>query len=78
MCLLKTTILEAELEKVPIVNEKGTIEAGSNKFNIGIRIRLAPPPQIALTQNAAIVAKNNKKIFPIIIKSLEKYVYEIG
>lgn len=50
MCFLKTTILDAELVNVPIVNENGTTDVGKSKFKMGIRIRLAPPPQIALIQ----------------------------
>ncbi len=60
---LNTTILEAELVKVPIVNEKGTTDEGNSKLSIGISIRLAPPPQIALTQNANIVPINSNEIF---------------
>ena len=51
---LKTTILEAELVTVPTVNENGTSEVGRSKFKIGIKIKLAPPPQIALIQKATI------------------------
>ena len=65
---LNTTILEAELVNVPIVKEKGTKEVGSNKFNTGINIRLAPPPQIALIQNATIAPK--KRITNLIIISV--------
>lgn len=66
--LLNTAILEAELVKVPIVREKGTNDVGNSRFKIGIRIRLAPPPQIALIQNASIVPANKKTIFKIISK----------
>lgn len=61
ICFLKTKILDAELVSVPTVKENGTTDVGSNKFNAGIRIKLAPPPQIALSQNAKIVVKNKNE-----------------
>ena len=67
MDFLKTAILETELENVPIVNEKGIKEDGKIKFKSGIKIKLAPPPQIALIQNAKIVARSNSDIFKSII-----------
>lgn len=60
MCFLKTAIRDTELVKVPIVKEKGTTELGINRLRTGIKIRLAPPPQIALIQNARIVPKKQK------------------
>jgi hypothetical protein len=60
---LKTAILDVELENVPIVNEKGMTEEGKIKFKSGIKIKLAPPPQMALIQNAKIVARSNSAIF---------------
>lgn len=63
---LKTTILDAELVKVPMVKEKGTTDVGKSKFKIGITIKLAPPPQIALIQKAIIVTKNKSNVFKII------------
>ena len=63
---LNTAILEAELEKVPIVNANGITEEGKIKFNIGIKIKLAPPPEMALIQKAIIVARNNRDIIEII------------
>ncbi len=66
MCCLKTAILDAELVNVPIVNENGTTDVGSNKFSIGIRIKLAPPPAIALSQKATIVTRKRMLIFIII------------
>ena len=66
MCFLNTAILDAELVKVPIVNEKGTTEVGSNRFRIGTNMRLAPPPHIALSQKARIVPENKRTIFKII------------
>ena len=63
---LNTAILEAELVNVPIVKAKGITDEGKIKFSSGISIKLAPPPQIALIQNAIIVAKNNSDIFKII------------
>lgn len=74
MCFLKTTILDAELVNVPIVNENGTTDVGKSKFKMGIRIRLAPPPQIALIQKASIVPRNNRVIFIIIVFS----TFEVG
>jgi len=71
ICFLKTTILDAELVNVPIVNENGTTEVGRSKFKIGIRIRLAPPPQIALIQKATIVPRNNRVNFIIIFQKLQ-------
>lgn len=62
ICFLKTIILDAELVKVPIVKENGTTELGNKRLRIGIKIRLAPPPQIALIQNAKIVPKNKRMI----------------
>ena len=59
ICFLKTAILDIELEKVPKVKENGTKELGRKRFNIGISIKLAPPPQIVLIQNATILPKNN-------------------
>ena len=56
---LKAAIREAELVKVPIVKENGTTDVGIIKLRIGISIKLAPPPQIALIQNATIAPKNN-------------------
>jgi hypothetical protein len=67
ICFLKTAILDTELVKVPIVNENGTTELGNNKLNIGIRMRLAPPPQMALSQKAKIVPENKRIIFKIIV-----------
>jgi len=63
---LKTAILEAELIKVPIVNEKGTTDVGKSQLSSGIKTKLAPPPQIALIQNAAMVAVNSIKNLTII------------
>jgi len=63
---LNTAILDAELVNVPIVKAKGITDEGKIKFSSGINIKLAPPPQIALIQNAIIVAKNNSAIFKII------------
>ena len=63
---LNTTIREAELVKVPIVKEKGTKDAGKSRLSMGIKIKLAPPPQIALIQNAKIVPKKSKIIFKVI------------
>jgi hypothetical protein len=60
MCFLNTTIREAELANVPMVNEKGTIEEGNTQLRIGISIKLAPPPQIALIQKAMSVAPKIK------------------
>ena len=69
MCFLKTAIREAELAKVPIVKEKGTTEVGSKRLRTGIKIKLAPPPQIALIQNAKIVPAKSNKIFGNMILS---------
>ncbi|GGF10528.1 hypothetical protein GCM10010984_29530 [Chishuiella changwenlii] len=66
ICFLKTAILDTELVNVPIVSEKGTTDVGNSKLRIGISIRLAPPPQIALNQNAKIVPVNNNIKFKII------------
>ena len=66
MDLLNTAILEAELVNVPMVKENGTTEDGKVKFNKGISIKLAPPPQMALIQNAKIVASSNNEIDEII------------
>jgi len=60
ICFLKTAILDAELVNVPIVSENGTTEVGKRRFKSGMRIRLAPPPQIALSQKAKTVPKNNR------------------
>lgn len=68
ICFLKTAIRDTELVKVPIVKEKGTTELGINRLRTGIKIRLAPPPQIALIQNARIVPKNKSAILNIIFK----------
>ncbi|MCS3869863.1 hypothetical protein J3D55_002779 [Chryseobacterium ginsenosidimutans] len=57
---MKTAILETELVKVPMVKEKGTTELGRIKFKIGINSKLAPPPQIALIQNAIMVSDEKK------------------
>ena len=73
ICRLKTTILETELVNVPIVNEKGMTDEGNIKFKRGIRIRLAPPPQIALIQKATIVLKNRITKFVIIFQKLKSY-----
>lgn len=62
MCFLKTAIRDTELVNVPIVRENGTTEAGNKRLRIGIKMRLAPPPQMALSQNAKMVPKNNKII----------------
>jgi hypothetical protein len=62
MSFLKTIILDAELVKVPIVKEKGTTEVGRSQLSKGTNIKLAPPPQIALIQNARIVAKKSSPI----------------
>ena len=62
----KAAIREAELVKVPIVNENGTTDVGIIKLSIGIRIKLAPPPQIALIQKANIAPRNNMKILKTI------------
>ncbi|RTZ46604.1 hypothetical protein EJ377_21225 [Chryseobacterium arthrosphaerae] len=75
ICFLNTAIRDAELVNVPIVREKGTNDAGSSKLRTGIRIRLAPPPQIALIQNASTVPPNNSTIFKIISKSIYTSVY---
>ena len=64
---LNTAILDAELVNVPIVNENGTTEVGKSKFRTGIKIKLAPPPQIALIQNAKIAPKKRSPIFNIIL-----------
>ena len=69
ICFLNTAILETELVKVPIVNENGTTEVGNNKLRIGIKIKLAPPPQIALNQKAIMVPKNNKIRLTVILTS---------
>lgn len=69
MDFLNTTIREAELAKVPMVNENGITETGKNKFSIGSKIRLAPPPQMALTQNAITVTKKRRMIFNAILTS---------
>ena len=66
ICFLKTAIREAELLKVPTVKENGTTDEGKIKFNKGIKIKLAPPPQIALIQNATTVPKKSKRIFNMI------------
>lgn len=66
ICFLNTTIREAELENVPTVNEKGTSEVGSRILRIGTKIKLAPPPHIALIQKAKIVANSRSEIFRII------------
>jgi len=63
---LNTATLEAKLINVPMVKENGTTEEGKIKFSSGINIRLAPPPQMALIQNAKIVANSNSAIFKII------------
>lgn len=60
MDLLNTAMREAELEHVPMVKENGTTEEGRIKFSSGIRIKLAPPPQIALIQKATTVARNSR------------------
>lgn len=67
MAFRNTAILEAELENVPIVNENGITEEGKIKFKIGIKIKLAPPPEIALIQKAISVARNNSIIIRNII-----------
>ena len=72
---LKTTILDAELVNVPIVNENGITAGGKVKFRIGIKIKLAPPPQMALSQNAKIVARNIKVILKIIFIIQLNYFY---
>lgn len=59
ICRLNTTILEAELVKVPMVREKGTKAGANRRLRTGIKIRLAPPPQMALIQKEAIVAKKS-------------------
>lgn len=66
MCFLNTAILEAELVNVPIVREKGTTEVGNKVFKIGISIKLAPPPQMALIQKAIMVATKRNTIFKTI------------
>ncbi len=66
ICFLNTAILEAELVNVPTVKEKGTTEVGNNKLSTGINIKLAPPPQIALIQNAKIAPKKSNEILKII------------
>lgn len=70
ICFLNMLILETELEKVPKVRAKGTWEAGRKIFNIGIRIKLAPPPHIALIQKAMILPankmNNSNSIFDIV------------
>lgn len=45
-------ILELELEKVPIDKAAGTCEIGIRAPKIGIKSKPAPPPQIALNENA--------------------------
>ena len=65
ICFLKTAIREAELLKVPTVKENGTTDEGKIKFNKGIKIKLAPPPQIALIQNATTVPKKSKNKKPL-------------
>ena len=67
---LNTAILDAELVNVPIVKANGTTDEGKSKFSIGMSIKLAPPPQIALIQNATTVAPNNSTIFKIILFQL--------
>ena len=67
MCFLKTTIRETELATVPVVSVNGTTEAGSMRFRTGIRTRLAPPPQMALIQNAATAPKNRRMILKTMI-----------
>ncbi|MFM9598064.1 hypothetical protein ACKI1O_53370, partial [Streptomyces scabiei] len=63
ICFLKITIREAELAKVPTVSEKGTTEVGKSQFSNGTKIKLAPPPHMALIQNAAIVIKKSSITF---------------
>jgi hypothetical protein len=70
---LKTAILDTELVNVPTVRENGTTEAGNKRFRIGIRMRLAPPPQMALSQNAKMVPKNNKTTSIIIFINKKGY-----
>jgi len=65
ICRLKTIILDTELVNVPIVNENGINDEGNIKFNKGIRIRLAPPPHMALIQKATMVLKNRTTKFII-------------
>ena len=66
IAFLNTAILEAELENVPMVNANGITGEGKIKFKMGIKIKLAPPPEMALIQKAIIVARNNRDIFKII------------
>ena len=72
----KATILEAELVKVPTVNENGTRDVGIIRFRIGIKIKLAPPPQIALIQNAKIAPTNKRKI--VITITFELYDVKVS
>ena len=65
----KKIIRDAELAKVPTVRENGTTDVGKSQFSNGTKIKLAPPPQIALIQNAIIVAKKSNVMFKIISKS---------
>lgn len=60
ICFLKTAIREAELAKVPTVRENGTTDGGNSTFNMGISIKLAPPPEIALIQNDRMVPRKSK------------------
>lgn len=49
---LKKTNLEAELVNVPMDIAAGTWTIGNIRPRIGISIRPAPPPQMALIENA--------------------------
>ncbi|GMV52651.1 MAG: hypothetical protein AMXMBFR68_04430 [Ignavibacteria bacterium] len=63
MFFLNTTILEIELDTVPTVSENGITETGSTRLSAGSIIRLAPPPHIALIQNARTVPTNRNITF---------------
>lgn len=74
MCFLKTTILDAELVNVPIVNENGTTDVGKSKFKMGIRIRLAPTATNSTHPKASIVPRNNRVILLSSFKEITSYM----
>lgn len=51
--------LDAELEKVPIDNAAGTWLTGSSCPKTGMSMSPAPPPQMALIENAKKLIINN-------------------
>ncbi len=65
-------ILDAELVKVPTVKENGMTDVGKSQFSNGTKIKLAPPPQIALIQNAIIVAPKSNMVFRSILPLLNQ------